>query len=135
MSITALSPEAVSKKAADLVAKLKELAIKKISWTIYDDSDENNLVDVVCAYDADRVDGDIEDEGILWDISGLFLCETGMFEVNVDAGLIKRLGDAFIPTDLEYAYYEIPETLQAQFLNQTEKAEAQDSNASSNTAL
>lgn len=119
MSITALSSEAVSTRAAQLIERLKGLNIKKATWTIYDDSDENNLVDVVCIDTNEKTELGIEDEGILWDMSELFLCETGMFEVEVDAGLIKRLGDAYIPEGLEYDYLETPETLQAHLPDQT----------------
>lgn len=118
MPITALSPEAVTEQAARLIERLKSLNIKKVSWTIYDDSDENNLVDVVCTDANENTELGIEDEGILWDISGLFLCETGMFETDVDAGLIKRLGDAYIPEGLEYDYLETPETLNAHPVDQ-----------------
>jgi hypothetical protein len=118
MSITALSPEAVSTRATQLIERLKGLNIKKVTWTIYDDSDENNLVDVVCIDTDQKTELGIEDEGILWDMSELFLCETGMFEVEVDVGLIKRLGDAYIPEGLEYDYLETPETLQAHLPDQ-----------------
>lgn len=118
MPITALSPEAVSEQAARLIERLKSLNIKRVSWTIYDDSDENNLVDVVSTDTNEKTELGIEDEGILWDISGLFLCETGMFETDVDAGLIKRLGDAYIPEGLEYDYLETPETLNAHPVDQ-----------------
>jgi hypothetical protein len=118
MPITALSPEAVGEQAARLIERLKSLNIRKASWTIYDDSDENNLVDVVCTDTNENTEFGIEDEGILWDISGLFLCETGMFETDVDAGLIKRLGDAYIPEGLEYDYLETPETLNAHPVDQ-----------------
>ena len=131
MSITALSPETISKQAAELIERLKGLGIKKVSWTIYDDSDENNLVDVVCTGASEGVEPGIEDEGILWDISALFLCEMGMFETDVDAGLIKRLGDAYIPEGLEYDYLETPETLSAHPVaqaGQSDTGEAQPSN-------
>ena len=124
MSITALSPEAVSKQAAQLIERLKGMNIKKVTWTIYDDSDENNLVDVVCTDTNEKTELGIEDEGILWDMSELFICETGMFEVEVDAGLIKRLGDAYIPEGLEYDYLETPETLQVHLPDQTAQVDA-----------
>ena len=130
MSITALSPEAVSKQATQLIERLKGLNIKKVTWTIYDDSDENNLVDVVCIDTNEKTELGIEDEGILWDMSELFLCETGMFEVEVDAGLIKRLGDAYIPEGLEYDYLETPETLQAHLPDQPAQVDTQENWAS-----
>jgi hypothetical protein len=80
---------------------------------------------VICADGAGRVERDIEDEAILWDISALFGSETGMFEVDVDAGTIKRLGDAYLPTDLEYDY-DNPETLETDPSDQPEKSGAQD---------
>ena len=111
MLITGASPETIREQAATLVGRLRCLAVKKVSWTIYDSHDESNLVDVICTDSADRVERGIEDEAILWDISALFGSETGMFEVDVDAGMIKRLGDAYLPTDLEYDY-DNPETLE-----------------------
>ena len=112
MLITGASPETIREQAANLVGRLRGLAVKKVSWTIYDSHDESNLVDVICTDSADRVERGIEDEAILWDISALFVSETGMFEVDVDAGTIKRLGDAYLPTDLEYDYDDNPETLE-----------------------
>lgn len=111
MSFTPKSPKLIQEQAAQLVGKLRALYVKKASWTIYDDNDESNLVDVVCTDRADRVERGIEDEGILWDISALFISETGMFEVNVEAGEVKRLGDAYLPSELEYDYDDDPETL------------------------
>jgi len=116
MSITTRSQEKIRQQSAKLVGQLKELGIKKVSWTIYDNSDESNLVDVICDYGSERVEQGIEEESILWDISGLFLSETGMFEVDVDAGSLKRLGDAYIPEGLEYDFYEEPETLGTDFV-------------------
>lgn len=118
MSITTASPEAIREQAANLVGRLRGLAVKKVSWTIYDDSDESNLVDAICTDGAGRVERDIEDEAILWDISALFVSETGMFEVDVDAGTIKRLGDAYLPTELEYDYDDNPETLETDHSDQ-----------------
>lgn len=129
MAITALSPEAVSKQVARLIEGLKGLNIRKVSWTIYDDSDENNLVDVVCTDASDSTELGIEDDGILWDMSELFLCETGMFEADVEAGLIKRLGDAYIPEGLEYDYLETPETLHAHLVDQAGESDAEDAQA------
>ena len=126
MSSTTASPETIREQAANLVGRLRSLAVKKVSWTIYDDSDESNLVDVICTDGAGRVGRDIEDEAILWDISALFGSETGMFEVDVNAGTIKRLGDAYLPTDLEYDYDDNPETLETDHSDQPEKSDAQD---------
>lgn len=125
MTITTASPKTIRERAANLVGKLKSLAVKKVSWTIYDDNDESNLVDVICTDSADRMERDIEDEAILWDISALFVSETGMFEVDVDAGTIKRLGDAYLPTDLEYDYDDNPETLETDLSHRLEKPDAQ----------
>jgi hypothetical protein len=126
MLITTTSPETIRERAANLVGRLRGLAVKKVSWTIYDDNDESNLVDVICTDSADRMERDIEDEAILWDISALFISETGMFEVDVDAGTIKRLGDAYLPTQLEYEYDDNPETLETDLSHILEKSGAQD---------
>lgn len=126
MSITTTSPETIREQAATLVGRLRGLAVKKVSWTIYDGHDESNLVDVICTDSADRMGRDIEDEAILWDISALFGSETGMFEVDVVAGTIKRLGDAYLPTELEYDYDDNPETLETDLSDQIEKSGAQD---------
>jgi hypothetical protein len=126
MSITTASPETIRRQSARLIGLLKGLGIKKVSWTIYDDSDESNLVDVICTDSADHIEQGIEDESILWDISGLFLSETGMFEVDVDGGSIKRLGDAYIPEGLEYDFYETPETLGTDLVEPLESSGTQD---------
>lgn len=131
MLITGASQETIREQAANLVGRLRGLTVKKVSWTIYDDNDESNLVDVICTDSTDRMGREIEDEAILWDISALFGSETGMFEVDVDAGTIKRLGDAYLPTDLEYDYDDNPETLETDLSDQLKKSDTQDNESPS----
>lgn len=104
--------EGLRHHAARLIARLDELGVKWITWAIYWESDENNLVDVACTQQDGREEYGLEDETVLWEISELFAGETGVFEVDVARGQIKKLGDVWAPTELEYDYYEKPETIE-----------------------